>query len=94
MSDLVPKDIIEAMVGTERQETVHMARASTKVNRVYLLHSAECLKEYGHDLRDCPFSLAMDKGIDTELWEGCLGVPTAVRISDTYGLLPMIHPCE
>lgn len=71
MSDLVPTDQIEALVGAPRHETQHLARAVSSEQTVYVLHSRQCLtdsRRFGRDLRDCPFSLALDNGIDTDEW--------------------------
>lgn len=63
MSDLVdPADAVR-IVGVERHPTEHWARADSATSVVTILHSAEC-KASTPDLRDCPFSLALDRGID------------------------------
>lgn len=67
MSNLVPHDEIETIVGAQRHETKHIARAVSDEGIVYVLHSRQCL-ESGIDLRDCPFSLALDEGIDVDRW--------------------------
>lgn len=70
MSELVPPDEIESIVGAPRHPTEHYARAVSEDETVYILHSQEC-KDSGVDLRKCPFSRALDKGIDRPLpWSG------------------------
>jgi hypothetical protein len=64
MTDLVNKSVIENIVGAERNGTRHLARAVSENQTVYILHSYDCLGKYAQDLRLCPFSLALDKGID------------------------------
>lgn len=71
MSDLVPTEEIELKVGATRHPALHIARAVSAEQKVYILHSRECL-EGGIDLRECPFSLALDNGIESEDWvEDC-----------------------
>lgn len=67
MSNLVNPDDIEQIVGTQRHPTRHYARAVSAEQTIYILHSAECRERYD-DLRDCPWSLALDKGIDEYDW--------------------------
>lgn len=70
MSDLVDSDSIESIVGASRHVTDHLARADSTADTVYILHSRQC-KDSGIDLRECPFSLALDKGIyDYIPWSG------------------------
>lgn len=67
MSDCVDSDRIENIVGAERQPWLHLGRAVSAEQRVYILHSGYCL-ETVPDLRECPFSLALDRGIDLKEW--------------------------
>jgi hypothetical protein len=70
MSDLVSPDDIEAIVGLPRHDTEHYARAVSADQAVYILHSREC-KESMADLRDCQFSVALDRGIQHHIpWSG------------------------
>lgn len=74
MSDLVPPDKIEQIVGARRHPTAHIVRAVSSEQTVYILHSQTCLDDClirGVDLRDCRFSLALDRGIEPERWVGC-----------------------
>lgn len=86
---------IEATVGAKRHETIHVARAVSDEERVYVLHSKECVREYA-DLRTCPFSLALDEGIDLGPWEDSQDVAVEVEIDEEYGdLVPTrIHKPE
>lgn len=68
MSSLVPSDQIEELVGAKRHPTHHQARAVSAEQVVYILHGQQCL-DSGIDLRDCPYSLALDEGIDLDRWE-------------------------
>lgn len=73
MSDLVPPDKIEQIVGARRHRTAHIVRAVSSEQTVYILHSQECLNDCfirGVDLRHCRFSLALDRGIEPERWVG------------------------
>jgi hypothetical protein len=67
VSDIVPAEDIERIVGVERHPTEHWGRAVSAEQRVYILHSQECL-DSGRDLRECPYSLALDNGIDPFDW--------------------------
>lgn len=69
MSDLVPADQIERAVGARRHSHQHLGRAVSAEQRVYVLHSWEC-KESGIDLRECEWSLALDRGIEPTDWDG------------------------
>lgn len=62
MSDLVPTADIERIVGIERHQTAHYARAVSAEETVYILHSHDC-KNSGIDLRECRYSIALDRGI-------------------------------
>lgn len=79
MSDLVPADRIEAIVGTDRHDVQHLARAVSAEQRVYILHSETCRRDTP-DLRECPYSLALDRGIDPNDWKGFEDRPVVVAI--------------
>jgi hypothetical protein len=85
MSDLVPAGEIEDIVGAKRHPTAHYARAVSAQQTVYILHSIECYFT-GRDLRECPFSLAMDEGIDLDCWDE--DVPVWVAINAAGRLVP------
>jgi hypothetical protein len=67
MSDRVDSNDIETLVGHPRHQTQHWARAVSRSQTVYLLHSYECFEEF-YDLRECPYSLALDNGIPIDVW--------------------------
>jgi hypothetical protein len=67
MTDKVPEHAIELIVGTTRHPVLHYARAVSAERQVYILHSQEC-RDYYFDLRDCPYSRALDKGITEAEW--------------------------
>lgn len=67
MTEKVPADGIEIVVGRRRHPVNHYARAVSAEQVVYILHSRECLLT-NPDLRDCPHSLALDRGIDLDCW--------------------------
>jgi len=75
MSKQVPADQIEQIVGVQRHQTEHFARAVSAEQTVYILHSREC-RDSTPDLRDCPFSIALDRGIDHRIpWSRWWPVP-------------------
>lgn len=90
MSNLVPPDIIEEIVGTRRHPTEHYGRAISADQHVYILHSQQC-RDSTPDLRDCPYSVALDRGIEHPYpWTGWRRVqdkPTMLTISRGY-LMP------
>lgn len=67
MTDLVPLYEIERIVGTMRHPIEHIGRAVSAEHTVYILHSGACVLS-GTDLRDCPYSLALNLGIDVDRW--------------------------
>jgi hypothetical protein len=81
MSDLVSPTDIERIVGAERRTFLHVGRAVSSEQTVYILHSKGCL-DSGIDLRECRFSTALDEGIDLELWANFEDVPVVLRIRD------------
>lgn len=81
MSDLVDKSRIEDIVGVRRMKVVHVARAVSEEETVYILHSKNCLESTA-DLRDCKYSLALDEGIDPFWWDDCMDIPVMVTLVD------------
>lgn len=82
MTNLVPAEDIERIVGAKRHPTKHLARAVSAEQTVYILHSHQCLTEsrrYGRDLRSCPFSLALDNGIDVARWDQDTPLPVLIE---------------
>lgn len=67
MTSLVSPVDIERIVGAPRHDTDHLGRAVSAEQTVYIMHSRECLAS-AVDLRDCEYSVALDGGIDTQLW--------------------------
>jgi len=67
MSNLVPANQIEQIVGAQRHQSVHYGRAVSAEETVYILHSKRC-RDSGIDLRYCEFSQALDTGIDMGDW--------------------------
>lgn len=87
MSDLVSVDKIEGIVGAFRDPRVHIGRAVSEEETVYILHSQEC-KGSGIDLRECQYSLAMDNGILIKDWDGMFDRPVELGIV-SQKLVPM-----
>lgn len=67
MTELVPPTEIEALVGAKRHPVLHLGRADSATETVYILHSELC-RSTGIDLRACVFSQALDRGIDERHW--------------------------
>jgi hypothetical protein len=81
MTALVPAEDIERIVGVKRHPTLHLARAVSAEQTVYILHSRECL-DSGVDLRQCRYSLALDNGIRVSEWQQ--DVPCVVRVEGAF----------
>ena len=60
MSERVPARDIERIVGVKRHQSRHVIRVTASW-RAFILHPHDCLALYD-DLRDCPWSLALDRG--------------------------------
>lgn len=87
MSERVPADQIEEIVGVERHPTEHRARCDTEAQMVYVLHSHACVQT-GVDLRLCRFSRALNRTID-DRWRGWEDRPVVVSIDpETHRLIP------
>ena len=91
MSDLVSPDEIEAIVGMPRHDTEHYGRAVPNEQTVYVLHSRQCQQSMA-DLRDCPYSVALDWGIEAvgvwSLWADRQDVPVLLAITADGLLAP------
>lgn len=81
MSRVEAADRIEGIVGAHRHDSLHIGRAVSAEQRVYVLHSRECAAR-GIDLRQCEFSIALDEGIDLSLWEDYQDRPVELGIDD------------
>jgi hypothetical protein len=91
MSDLVPTEDIERIVGVARHYQVHYGRAVSSEQTIYILHSKRC-RDSGIDLRDCRFSTALDKGIKMKSWTGFEDMP--VMLGVWHGLLVPLKGTE
>lgn len=84
MSDLVNPSDIERIVGVKRGRSLHCGRAVSDEQMVYILHSRMCV-DTGTDLRNCRFSIALDRGINERAWAGHEDRPVMLGIRN--GLL-------
>lgn len=92
MTRLERSDQIETLVGAKRHPTMHLARAISAEQRVYLLHPDDCLAR-GIDFRSCEYSEALDHGIDLDAWDGQEDQVARVLIDpEHYDLLPAPAP--
>jgi hypothetical protein len=93
MSERVPADQIERIVGVRRHSLQHWGRAVDSEQTVYILHSQSC-KDSTPDLRMCSFSIALDRGIDGlktwPEWRWVLDRPVLLKIDEEGYLLPDI----
>lgn len=88
MSNRVPADQIERIVGARRHRTLHQARAVSAEQMVYILHPFSCLEVFDN-LLDCPYSLALDGGIYPVEWQDCEDKPMIVAIEAGH-LVPWV----
>ncbi|WP_314429609.1 hypothetical protein [Microbacterium lacticum] len=91
MSRVESAEKIEGIVGAKRHAVDHIGRAVTAESRVYILHSERCRAQYA-DLRECPYSRALDRGIDVrKRWAGFLDRPVRLWVSvATHKLVPEV----
>jgi len=85
MSELVDRSTIEGIVGAKRSQTEHLGRAVSAEHQVYILHSRDCIEAVtarGSDLRACPFSTALDSGIDGEAWREYQDIVVTLTVDD------------
>lgn len=94
MTNQVPAQEIEQIVGAKRHESEHIARAVSAEQTVYILHSEQC-RASTPDLRMCPYSLALDKGIEHHVpwnwWRHVPDRPVIVGIFEGF-LVPSTDP--
>lgn len=83
MTKLVPSSEIEGIVGAPRDRRLHLGRFNSTEGMVYILHPHWCLDE--GDLRDCPWSLALDNGIELSEWDGFYDAPVVLTAGGSRG---------
>lgn len=95
MSDLVPADRIEGIVGAPRHTTLHLGRVVTAEQTAFILHSKACL-DSGIDLRECEYSRALDRGIKADAWAAHENrtVALAVRTGASLADVTLIPRCD
>lgn len=86
MTNLVPHEDVPRIVGRPRHPTLHFGLADPESELLYILHSVECF-ESGRDLRECPFSLALDQGAPMDVWESYENQPVELAITECCGNL-------
>lgn len=87
MTNIVPNPDIERIVGEHRHAFLHIGRAVSAEQVVYILHSAECRRST-RDLRQCPYSQALDLGIHEDDWTGRQDVAAVLTINYFGALVP------
>jgi hypothetical protein len=92
VTNLVSPDDIERIVGVARNYRAHYGRAVSTEQTVYILHSKRCVAS-GIDLRDCRFSVALDRGIFPDSWADYLDVPVALGVLNNR-LVPLRKAME
>lgn len=88
MSALVDPSHIEQIVGVRRSRGWHYGRAVSAEQTVYILHSQRCL-DSGIDLRECRFSLALDRGIKLYAWDDMQDRPVILGLDKHEHLVPL-----
>jgi hypothetical protein len=79
--------MIETIVGIDRHQTKHYARAISAEQVVYVLHSHACW-DAPIPLQDCEFSLALEHPIDELEWAAYLDRPVPVLVDEAGRLAP------
>ena len=81
MAEVVDASEIEHIVGAKRG-VLHKSRAYDSTGQVFILHSHGCLAL--GDLLACPYTKAMEQGIDIATWRlrGWMEVPVIVGIHE------------
>lgn len=89
MSEIVsPDEIQKAVGGAERDYWLHIGYANTPLDRFYIMHAHTCLSQYT-DLRECPYSKALDKqGISADWWEDWYNRPVYLALSHKGFVVP------
>ena len=95
MTEIVNIGAIEQIVGARRHASFHLGRFNTTTGDVYILHSRDCLAVTKY-LRECEFSLALDRGIDVDLWwpSEKQDRPVMLSISEHGDLIPFVLPSD
>lgn len=62
MTDLVPADQIEQIVGARRHPLAHLGRAVSAEQTVYILHSQRCKGDGPEDIEHLPSELRQPPG--------------------------------
>lgn len=78
---VVPSDEIEEIVGCLRFKDKHVGYVMSSRKTVYVMHSHYC-RDSNVDLRQCKYSLAIEDGIDEEVWSGHMDKPMFVEVED------------
>ena len=60
MSERVPSNQIEGIVGAKRHQSEHIIRGDDETGLTYILHPHDCLAQWGGDLSLCSLSIALD----------------------------------
>jgi len=79
MTNLVSPSSIEEIVGVKRHSEDHYGRAVSSEQTFYILHSQRCL-DGGIDLRECVFSVALDCGIKSFVWDDLQDRPVVLGV--------------
>lgn len=90
MTERVPADQIEEIVGAPRQLGHHLGRliGPEGGGNLFILHSARC-RDALADLRECHYSLILDHyGVSPCWWEGMRDRPVRLGIMPGVGLVP------
>lgn len=87
MTELVDPTEIEGIVGVKRHETYHIARWIVDAGQIFILHSQVCV-DGDWDLRECPYSQALDKGASADFYDYA-NKPVVVVVSLDGTLQPL-----
>lgn len=89
MANRVDPNTIESIVGARRMPCAHLGRAVSSEQRVYILHSRQCL--HSTNIQRCWYTLALDTGINADVWAGWEDQAVMLGISRSLGLVPLME---
>lgn len=86
MERIVPDEHMEQLVGARRSRELHIAKASSRDQRVYILHPWTCLSD-NEDVAGCEFHEMLENGISLDKWQDSLDIPVVIGLDNEAPVL-------
>lgn len=83
MTECVTWEQMQEVFGIPRLDHVHVAKAVSDEQVLYILHSQDCL-DRTEDLRTCPYAEAQNQGVDEAAWEPYLDKIVVVALMQNW----------